>query len=117
MTLCVFSVLYNKLCHVLFDLFWVVIFLQESFTYLFLSIHMYFHLFWVVWAVICNKQAHVISFPDNASVQLEQMDERLVGMYKSIKQILSKYRSGKLPKAFKVIPAVQNWEQVNFIQQ
>jgi len=78
---------------------------------------MYFHLFWVVWAVICNKQAHVISFPDNASVQLEQMDERLVGMYKSIKQILSKYRSGKLPKAFKVIPAVQNWEQVNFIQQ
>jgi len=47
MTLNVFSVLYNKLCHILFDLFWVVIF-EESFTYLFLSIHLYFHLFWVV---------------------------------------------------------------------
>jgi len=28
-------------------------------------------------------------------------------------QILSKYRSGKLPKAFKVIPSLTNWEEVS----
>ena len=31
----------------------------------------------------------------------------------SVAVILSKYRSGKLPKAFKVIPHLQNWEEVN----
>ena len=49
---------------------------------------------------------------DNASVNMQQLDERVVNMYKSIRQILQKYRSGKLPKAFKVIPNLQNWEQV-----
>jgi essential nuclear protein 1 len=45
---------------------------------------------------------------------MEQLDERVVSMYKSIKQILQKYRSGKLPKAFKVIPNLRNWEQVQY---
>ena len=52
-------------------------------------------------------------FLDNASVQMQQLDERVVSFYKSIRQILQKYRSGKLPKAFKIIPSLQNWEQVN----
>jgi hypothetical protein len=30
----------------------------------------------------------------------------------SVGDILSKYRSGKLPKAFKIIPSLQNWEEV-----
>ena len=50
---------------------------------------------------------------DNASVNLEELDERIVAMYRSIRDILKKYRSGKLPKAFKVIPSLTNWEQVN----
>ena len=33
----------------------------------------------------------------------------------SVAVILSKYRSGKLPKAFKVIPHLQNWEEVLYI--
>ncbi len=53
-------------------------------------------------------------FPaDNASVQMEELDERVVNMYKQIRGILSKYRSGKLPKAFKIIPSLRNWEQVS----
>ena len=32
--------------------------------------------------------------------------------HSSVAVILSKYRSGKLPKAFKVIPHLQNWEEV-----
>ena len=43
---------------------------------------------------------------------MQQLDDRVVKMYKSIAGILRKYRSGKLPKAFKIIPALNNWEQV-----
>lgn len=32
-------------------------------------------------------------------------------------QVLSKYRSGKLPKAFKIIPALSNWEQVLYLTE
>ena len=54
-------------------------------------------------------------FSDNASVQMEQIDERVASMYKQIRTILSRYRSGKLPKAFKIIPSLRNWEQVDLI--
>ena len=30
----------------------------------------------------------------------------------SVGEILSKYRSGKLPKAFKIIPSLANWEEI-----
>lgn len=49
---------------------------------------------------------------DNASVQMQEMDDRVVKMYKSVRPILQRYRSGKLPKAFKIIPNLRNWEQV-----
>lgn len=32
-------------------------------------------------------------------------------------QVLSKYHSGKLPKAFKVIPALSNWEQILYVTE
>eukprot|EP00731_Ephydatia_muelleri_P020065 Em0012g890a len=40
------------------------------------------------------------------------MDEKVVAVFKGVAEILSKYRSGKLPKAFKVIPSLSNWEEV-----
>lgn len=33
-------------------------------------------------------------------------------MYREIGKVLSKYRSGKIPKAFKIVPKLMNWEQV-----
>lgn len=48
---------------------------------------------------------------DNASVQMQELDDRVVNMYKSVRPILQRYRSGKLPKAFKIIPNLRNWEQ------
>ncbi len=41
-----------------------------------------------------------------------QIDERIVKMYSKIKLVLQKYRSGKLPKAFKILPSLNNWEHV-----
>ncbi|KFR10891.1 Bystin, partial [Opisthocomus hoazin] len=32
-------------------------------------------------------------------------------------KVLSKYRSGKLPKAFKIIPALSNWEHILYITE
>lgn len=48
-------------------------------------------------------------------VQLQDVDPRVVQMYKGVKQVLSTYRSGKLPKAFKLIPKLRNWEQILYI--
>jgi len=36
-------------------------------------------------------------------------------MYEGVRDVLSKYRSGKLPKAFKIIPNLCNWEQVLYV--
>jgi len=62
---------------------------------------------------ITEKKTEVNSQLDGGeSIMFTEMDERVICMYKEIKNILSKYRSGKLPKAFKIIPSLSNWEQV-----
>lgn len=46
-----------------------------------------------------------------------QLDERVVRMYTQIKNVLQKYRSGKLPKAFKILPSLNNWEHILYITE
>lgn len=41
-----------------------------------------------------------------------ELDPRITSLYEQVGQILSQYRSGKVPKAFKVIAGFANWEQV-----
>lgn len=36
-------------------------------------------------------------------------------MYRGVGEIMSRYTTGKVPKAFKVIPALQNWEEVLYL--
>lgn len=38
-------------------------------------------------------------------------------MYEGVRDVLQKYRSGKLPKAFKMIPHLVNWEQILYITE
>lgn len=38
-------------------------------------------------------------------------------MYEGVRDVLQKYRSGKLPKAFKMIPNLQNWEQILYLTE
>mmetsp|Transcript_3556 Transcript_3556/g.4806 ORF Transcript_3556/g.4806 Transcript_3556/m.4806 type:complete len:463 (-) Transcript_3556:198-1586(-) len=40
---------------------------------------------------------------------------KVVQVYTDIGKILSRYTSGKLPKAFKVIPSLSNWEEVLYL--
>ncbi|XP_033726837.1 bystin-like [Pecten maximus] len=67
---------------------------------------------------ITEKQTEIrTQMSDNASVQMQELDERIVNMYKSIKQVLQRYRSGKLPKAFKIVPNLRNWEQILYLTE
>jgi essential nuclear protein 1 len=49
---------------------------------------------------------------DATGIKIQDLDDKVVELYKGVKLVLSRYRSGKLPKAFKIIPALANWEQV-----
>lgn len=40
------------------------------------------------------------------------IDKEICAIYEKVSLILSRYKSGKLPKAFKVIPSLNNWEQL-----
>ncbi|KAH0618841.1 hypothetical protein JD844_018338 [Phrynosoma platyrhinos] len=43
--------------------------------------------------------------------------EKITEKQTEVETVLSKYRSGKLPKAFKIIPALSNWEQILYITE
>ena len=40
------------------------------------------------------------------------MDPKVVGIYKGVGRVLEQHRSGQLPKAFKIIPTLRNWEEI-----
>lgn len=47
--------------------------------------------------------------------ELPPLPSKVVEVYTDIGKILSRYTSGKLPKAFKVIPSLSNWEEVLYL--
>lgn len=55
-----------------------------------------------------KKFAIVVSFS-----AANDLDPRIASMYEQVGQILASYRSGKIPKAFKILPNLSNWEQVD----
>ncbi|XP_074271190.1 bystin [Silene latifolia] len=46
-----------------------------------------------------------------------KLDDKLIQHYKSIGKVLSVYTSGKLPKSFKHIPAMECWEEVLYLTE
>lgn len=67
---------------------------------------------------ITEKKTEIdTEFTDNQSVRMEDVDERVVAMYADVKAVLTRYRSGKLPKAFKIIPCLSNWEQILYLTE
>jgi essential nuclear protein 1 len=52
---------------------------------------------------------------ENQDDGLPQLPEKVVEVYTDIGKILARYTSGKLPKAFKVIPSLSNWEEVLYL--
>ncbi|CAG9575801.1 unnamed protein product [Danaus chrysippus] len=67
---------------------------------------------------ITDKQTEILTqFSDVETLKLQNIDPRIKSMYEGVRDVLKKYRSGKLPKAFKMIPHLQNWEQILYITE
>lgn len=48
-------------------------------------------------------------------MNIVDLDPRVQAMYEGVGDVLVRYRSGKLPKAFKLIPNLRNWEQILYL--
>lgn len=44
-----------------------------------------------------------------------QLPAKVVEVYTKVGVLLSRYKSGKLPKAFKIIPSLRNWEDILYL--
>ncbi|KAG5681430.1 hypothetical protein PVAND_010867 [Polypedilum vanderplanki] len=56
-------------------------------------------------------------FSDNGSMAMDDLDPRVKEMYEGVRDVMKRYRSGKVPKAFKIIPRLKNWEQILFLTE
>ncbi|CAJ1050955.1 hypothetical protein PFLUV_G00044250 [Xyrichtys novacula] len=72
----------------------------------------------IIMEKITEKQTEVGTVMSEVSgCPMPQLDPRIIEVYKGVGKVLSKYRSGKLPKAFKIVPALSNWEQVLYLTE
>ena len=52
---------------------------------------------------------------DGEGQQMLELPPKVVQVYTDIGKLLTHYTSGRLPKAFKVIPSLHNWEEVLYL--
>ncbi|XP_072886928.1 LOW QUALITY PROTEIN: bystin [Hemitrygon akajei] len=72
----------------------------------------------IIMEKITEKQTEVETVMSEVSGRpMPQLDPRVLEVYKGVREVLCKYRSGKLPKAFKIVPALSNWEQILYITE
>ncbi|XP_061788186.1 bystin [Nerophis lumbriciformis] len=72
----------------------------------------------IIMEKITEKQTEVGTVMSEMSgCPIQQLDPRIVEVYRGVSKVLSRYRSGKLPKAFKIIPSLSNWEQVLYLTE
>ncbi|CAJ0586527.1 unnamed protein product, partial [Mesorhabditis spiculigera] len=50
-------------------------------------------------------------------IEIRSLEPEVVDVYQQVGQVLAKYRSGKLPKAFKYICSMENWEQLLYLTE
>uniref|UniRef100_A0A8C2LS18 BYSL n=1 Tax=Cricetulus griseus TaxID=10029 RepID=A0A8C2LS18_CRIGR len=72
----------------------------------------------IIMKKLTEKQTEVETvMSDMLGFPMPQLDPRVLEVYRGVREVLSKYRSGKLPKAFKIIPALSNWEQILYFTE
>ncbi|KAL0978409.1 hypothetical protein UPYG_G00170090 [Umbra pygmaea] len=72
----------------------------------------------IIMEKITEKQTEVGTVMSEVSGKpMPQLDPRVKEVYIGVKKVLSTYRSGKLPKAFKIVPALSNWEQILYLTE
>ncbi|ELR11412.1 Bystin, putative, partial [Acanthamoeba castellanii str. Neff] len=48
---------------------------------------------------------------------LQRLNPKVVEVYRGVGRLLAKYKSGKLPKAFKMVPTLTNWEEILYLTE
>ncbi|GMH31295.1 hypothetical protein Nepgr_033138 [Nepenthes gracilis] len=67
----------------------------------------------VIAARIKEKDAEVASEPRPEP----RLDKHITELYKGVGKVLSRYTMGKIPKAFKHIPAMRHWEEILYLTE
>eukprot|EP00455_Lapot_gusevi_P042128 TRINITY_DN495_c0_g1_i3.p1 TRINITY_DN495_c0_g1~~TRINITY_DN495_c0_g1_i3.p1 ORF type:complete len:469 (+),score=122.58 TRINITY_DN495_c0_g1_i3:84-1409(+) len=63
-----------------------------------------------------REQAANLTTPEAKQAAIQQrLDPKVVQVYTKVGQVLSRFSSGKVPKAFKIIPSLKNWEEIVFL--
>nr|CAD7200836.1 unnamed protein product [Timema douglasi] len=62
-----------------------------------------------------NTTSALDNYATEAGVQVQELDPRVKQLYEGVRDVLAKYRTGKLPKAFKIVPNLRNWEQILYV--
>lgn len=52
-----------------------------------------------------------------AAIITSNINPKVAEVYGKVGTLLSRYKSGKLPKAFKVVPSLQNWEEILYLMK
>jgi len=66
---------------------------------------------------IKEKEQTVAFTPHNNAQELlaSELDPKIVQVYGQIGDLLKTYKSGRLPKAMKILPMIENWEELLFL--
>lgn len=62
-----------------------------------------------------QQQQQQQSSPDNSNEDAVLLTPKVILAYEKIGQILSTYTHGKLPKLFKILPSLKNWQDVLYV--
>lgn len=71
----------------------------------------------IIMEKLTAKQTEINTQFSDGAAQVVDMDPKVVEMYMGVRTLLSRYRAGRLPKAFKIIPSLNNWEQVVYLTE
>ncbi|KAI9296240.1 Bystin-domain-containing protein [Neoconidiobolus thromboides FSU 785] len=62
-----------------------------------------------------NAQARANETKDTSAPTPPGINPKVAEVYSKVGLLLSRYKSGKLPKAFKIIPSLSNWEDILYL--
>lgn len=54
---------------------------------------------------------------DTGERPVPAVDAKVIEVYRGVGKLLSRYTSGKVPKAFKILPSLSNWEEVLYLTE
>ncbi|MCO5594999.1 hypothetical protein L7F22_049036 [Adiantum nelumboides] len=67
--------------------------------------------------ILQKIQQHDSCVTDTEERPVPAVDAKVVEVYRGVGKLLSRYTSGKVPKAFKIIPSLSNWEEVLYLTE